>query len=463
MAKLKRRLKLLKLIMANLKRRLRFILAILTITLGANTFIFTVSVLNRNNDTSEQKKRLFTSQSNYTYQRLFVTCRYEIFNLSNPFKTSLSNSSMGHVISGNHTDCVLEGTSAIIGHQCLCKSDWHGPACGFPEGLRLSETKMNMSNLVLRKSARRIIHAFPFNIEFDMLETRFAELGSVVDAFIILESNYTAAGQPKPLRLLDNLRHGYFKSIQDKIVYVYLDYFPEAAFQNGWVIDDLLRDHIGLVGMNQLLNVRKDDIFLLSDADELPRKNEVLFLKLYDGYPEPVGFHLHFTAYGFFYSPLGRPTIPIYMAVTVEFLYEIYEGKASRVRNPAKHLHTFKNHVSTYESSGHRVQEWFLGHAHSEHGQVGWHCSWCFRIDGIRLKLVSAQLSDTPRWGNYPEKLKSGYIRSIIVNGSWFNGRKAFKYIPRNSTMYAPDYVLSNPVKFDHLLRNTYVNDTAQM
>ncbi len=34
----------------------------------------------------------------------------------------------------------------------------------------------------------------PFNHEFDLLDVKVNELSSVVDLFVILESNYTAAG-----------------------------------------------------------------------------------------------------------------------------------------------------------------------------------------------------------------------------------------------------------------------------
>ena len=36
-------------------------------------------------------------------------------------------------------------------------------------------------------------------------------------------------------------------------------------------------------GMRLVENVREDDIFLLLDADELPNKESLLFLKLFDG------------------------------------------------------------------------------------------------------------------------------------------------------------------------------------
>lgn len=91
---------------------------------------------------------------------------------------------------------------------------------------------------------RRIINAFPFNIEFDLLDVRLQEIGDVVDVFLILESNYTAYGRSKPLYLLDRLRNDSYAAYAKKIVHVFLDYFPVEAYSNGWIVDDLLRNYI---------------------------------------------------------------------------------------------------------------------------------------------------------------------------------------------------------------------------
>ncbi len=45
-----------------------------------------------------------------------------------------------------------------------------------------------------RDAPRRIIYAMPVNHEFDLVEAKVNELGSDVDVFLLLESNYTAAG-----------------------------------------------------------------------------------------------------------------------------------------------------------------------------------------------------------------------------------------------------------------------------
>lgn len=77
-----------------------------------------------------------------------------------------------------------------------------------------------------------------------MVEARFLEIGDIVDVFLVLESNFTAYGTPKKLRLLPALRRGKYAKYAHKIVHVMLDYFPAEAYKDGWVIDNLLRNHI---------------------------------------------------------------------------------------------------------------------------------------------------------------------------------------------------------------------------
>ncbi len=47
----------------------------------------------------------------------------------------------------------------------------------------------------------------------------------------------------------------------------------------------------------------------------------------------------------------------------------------------------------------------------------GHHCSWCFTAEDIRFKLLTAQMADGPRWGNYPEKTDVKYIEGLVKKG----------------------------------------------
>ena len=41
-------------------------------------------------------------------------------------------------------------------------------------------------------------------------------------------------------------------------------------------------------GMPRIIGLSPEDIFLLHDADEIPKEKAVLFLKMYRGYPQPI-------------------------------------------------------------------------------------------------------------------------------------------------------------------------------
>lgn len=106
--------------------------------------------------------------------------------------------------------------------------------------------------------------------------------------------------------------------------------------------------------------------------------------------------------------------------------------------------------VEVYAKSGHSVMEWIIGRVGA---YAGFHCSWCYKPEGIRLKLASAQKDDKPRWGDYPEKLDLGYIAGLIRNGRWFDNSQPFFLVkPEQDRSYAPSYMLEHRNKFSYLL-----------
>lgn len=79
----------------------------------------------------------------------------------------------------------------------------------------------------------------------------------------------------------------------------------------------------------------------------------------------------------------------------------------------------------------------------------------CYRPEGIRLKLTSAQKDDKPRWGDYKEKLDLDYIAGLIRTGHWFDGSKPFFLVKAQRSgdeRYAPAFVWRNRQRFDYLL-----------
>ena len=119
-------------------------------------------------------------------------------------------------------------------------------------------------------------------------------LRDVVDVYLLLESNYTAYGSEKELLFLERFRSGWLSDYHKKIQYIFLSFFPKEGETNGWFADSFLRSFLGKQGMSMLQNLRDDDIFLLTDADELPNQESLMFLKMFDGWSEPVKFNFRY-------------------------------------------------------------------------------------------------------------------------------------------------------------------------
>ena len=357
--------------------------------------------------------------------------------------------------------CAIHGTDAAqtTKDKCACKKGWNGDHCSVPDSVVFSSPRIPPRFVLkprLNTRPRRIIQAFPFNVEFPMLEARLDEVGDIVDVFLILESNYTAFGHPRQLWLLQKLGNGYLKEYACKIVYVYLDYFPKEAYKNGWIVDNLLRNYIVTHGLaKQVSGYRHDDIFILNDADEIPKRETILFLKLHDGYPEPFGFHLQWNTFGFFWKP-AKANTHITGGVTMGMLLHVYAKRAINIRTGEHFLKNDGAHdLNSYLMHEKNVSVYFWSFGNPEY-QAGWHCSWCCDPACIQTKLISAQNGDFPRWGSFPEKTNIHYIISRIQTGVWFDN--VTKLVSSNSTgiNFTMPFFLKNRKKHLSLLENPY-------
>ncbi|MCJ8729898.1 hypothetical protein PDJAM_G00112640 [Pangasius djambal] len=338
--------------------------------------------------------------------------------------------------------------------KCVCRSGWHGPYCGVPTMVYHSNLPTK-ERLTPREKPRRVINAININHEFDLLHARFHELADAVDLFLVCESNFTAYGERRPLSFLHLLLNGTYDYMRHKILYVFLDHFPEGGRQDGWIADDYLRTFLTRNGMGRVRGARPDDVFLINDADEIPAREGILFLKLFDGWTEPFAIHMRKSLYGFFWKQLG--SLEVVSGCTVGMLKEVYENDGIRLRR--REYYTMPNFRKYENDTGHILVQWSVG---SPFHFAGWHCSWCFTPEGIHFKLVSAQNGDFPRWGDYEDKRDLNYIRELIRTGGWFDG-SVQEYPPTDPKehMYAPKYMLDNYENYRYLLENPYVKQPA--
>ncbi|KAK2817406.1 hypothetical protein Q5P01_025597 [Channa striata] len=339
--------------------------------------------------------------------------------------------------------------------KCVCRPGWHGPYCGVPTMVYHSNLPTK-ERLTPRETPRRVINAININHEFDLLHVRFHELAQAVDLFLVCESNFTAYGEKRPLSFLRMLLNGTYDYIRHKILYVFLDHFPEGGRQDGWIADDYLRTFLTRNGMSRIVGVRPDDVFVINDADEIPAHEGLLFLKLFNGWTEPFAIHMRKSLYGFFWKQFG--SLEVVAGCTVGMLNHVYDGDGIKLRR--REYYTMSGFRKYENDTRHILVQWSVG---SPFHFAGWHCSWCFTPEGILFKLVSAQNGDFPRWGDYDDKKDLDYIRKLIQTGGWFDGSvQEYPVVDPKEHMYAPKHMLENYKRYSYLLENPYTKMPRQ-
>ncbi|KAK2709508.1 hypothetical protein QYM36_013239, partial [Artemia franciscana] len=363
---------------------------------------------------------------------------------------------------GNLT-CFIEGTKLNESNvNCVCKNDYKGNDCGIPSSV--FDTINNFYkpiNLTRRIRPRRIINALNFNHETDLLESRLCDLEDVVDIFVICESNFTAYGDPKRLLLKEALNSNrVIERHSKKIMHILLDKMPST--DSGWIINRYFRVYMGHKSIPYIMNKRDDDLVILNDADEIPTREVLLFLKLYKGYPTPVKLGMKLSIFGFFWRKKqdvvssNQPELTSMGSVTtVKMLNDVFNGDIFMmryIRNSPSEMPQILKAISQYRKKvGEPVGWWNIG---TIKHPAGFHCSWCLRTESIRQKMLAAHKDDKPRWGDFPNKTDLNYIINLIKTGEWFDGTKPLmrSYEKIEGINYAPRYILQNREKFQYLL-----------
>jgi len=111
----------------------------------------------------------------------------------------------------------------------------------------------------------KLFDCFPFLNEVELLELRLAELGAVVDYFVIVEANKTHAGNPKEFVFAQERER--YRAYLDRIIYVQVTDLPDSDPTHAWVAENFQRNAImrGLQGLAQ-----PGDKIMVSDVDEIP-------------------------------------------------------------------------------------------------------------------------------------------------------------------------------------------------
>lgn len=114
----------------------------------------------------------------------------------------------------------------------------------------------------------RIFDCFPFFMELDLLDLRLREMSPLVHRFVLAESTWDFAGNPKPLYFADNQDR--FAEFADRIIHIVVEDKP-ADPEARWALQRFQRDQLA----RGLGEARPDDIVMVSDVDEIPRRASV--------------------------------------------------------------------------------------------------------------------------------------------------------------------------------------------
>lgn len=150
----------------------------------------------------------------------------------------------------------------------------------------------------------KIVDAFLFYNELDLLKIRLSYLGEHVDQFIITEANIDFAGKPKPFLLNSKIIQSL--PFSEKIVYhqEYINLesfawrFKRIRYRNRkskflWTIQDAQRNSL----LKPLSKFSKNDIIIFSDLDEFPAipaiHEAIRILRLTTANPKQLAVSLH--------------------------------------------------------------------------------------------------------------------------------------------------------------------------
>ncbi|KZV17807.1 hypothetical protein F511_01616 [Dorcoceras hygrometricum] len=305
---------------------------------------------------------------------------------------------------------------------------WESPPKPFHEIPHYYHENVSMENLCklhgweIREYPRRVYDAVLFSNEVDILKIRWEELYPYVTEFVLLESNSTFTGLPKPY-VFSSVRDQ-FKFLEPRLNYGLVpgrfkkgeNPFVEEAYQR-LALDYLLKQ----------AGIQDDDLLIMSDVDEIPSRHTINLLRWCDGTPSILHLRLKNYLYSF------------------EFLVDNNSWRAS--------VHIYQSGKTKY--AHYRQSDEILADA-------GWHCSFCFRhIHEFIFKMKAYSHVDRVRFSHF---LNPSRIQRVICKGDNLFDMLPEEYsfrdiigkmgpVPHSySAVHLPAYLLENAERYKFLL-----------
>ena len=291
----------------------------------------------------------------------------------------------------------------------------------------------SMHGWSVRTHPANVFDAIIFNNELDLLEIRIRELEPFVTKFVILESNTTFTGIPKPLWLSENAERYMFA--RGQMWYERMGGRKLRSKEDPFVLERAQRK-----AMDDVLKragIREGDLVIMADVDEIPSGHTIDLLRWCHGIPEVM--HLEMDSY--LYS------------------FEFWVDKGTW--RPSVHIYKPPN---TLYGHGRRTD---LILADS-----GWHCSFCFRyIEDIAFKMKAYSHADRVK---SPSFLDSPRIQEVLCKGSDLFDMLPEAYtfkelvskigpVPKSySGVNLPAFLLKNHERFKFLLPGNCIREKRE-
>ncbi|WPH04448.1 glycosyltransferase family 17 protein [Acrodontium crateriforme] len=285
-------------------------------------------------------------------------------------------------------------------------------------------------------SAKRTIYdLFLLSTELDWLEIRLNTLASYVDYFVIVESDKTFTGLPKPLYLKDNWEK--FALFHDKIIHRIVEDPGESVGPRTWDHEDFLRNAMfdkvfpSLVGTSQ--EARRGDVLIVSDVDEIPKPEGLTLLRHCD-FPSRLTLRSQFYYYSFQWlhrgSQWSHPQVTVYNGLEDTILpKDLRNGEGS----------------NGFLWLG-RIRTWWQK---ADLWDAAWHCSSCFAtLEEMQKKMKSFSHVGWNTEANRDTKT----IIHRVRNGLDLFGRETELYDRIDNNLDVPRHILQNRDKFQYLV-----------
>jgi beta-1,4-mannosyl-glycoprotein beta-1,4-N-acetylglucosaminyltransferase len=278
----------------------------------------------------------------------------------------------------------------------------------------------------------KVVDAFPFYNELDLLEIRLNELDTLVDYFVITEAETTFSGNQKPLYFEENKEK--FAKFLPKIVHQVVRDIPQLTpFERDWYQRNKAREVIENL-------CQGNDFLIYGDLDEIPRATELEKLLNNNFYSGMAHF-----AQDLFY-----------------FYINLMEVSGSLRSHAGEYPFQFnKKWLGTNLSKWDYAQNYSMTElrepSHIRKGirvkNGGWHFSYIGSPDQQPVEIrVQNKIRNSAHQELNTNDILEKVAEKIHANSDVFSRRRArFKLIA--DTSFLPDYIQLNIEKYEYLLK----------